>query len=318
MSTRAPARAATPADDDLHPPATDDPFWTETAWFAFAVPERRLTGFVYPVFRANQRICSSGVYLWDDTGETDLDCLYAHNYWHIPLPDSLTSMRLPSGLSYDVLEPLRSYRVRYDSHDLRVDLTYDGLVEPVLTPRADHLDQPCRVQGEIVLLGERIEVDGFEFRDKSWSVRSDHSLVLPDDVAHGSYMYGVTAETAFLARTTGADPDRDQVRRGGWLLRDGVTSPLVEGTRRAEREPGRPPTRVVVEGRDELGRTFTATGDTVNHFAFRSTPAMSPWVSGVQWTIDGVPAWGENQEWSLTGRARRARPPASPSRSPDA
>ena len=47
-------------DDHFHPPTSDDPFWTETCWFTFAVPERRLSGQLYPFFRPNQRITSNG------------------------------------------------------------------------------------------------------------------------------------------------------------------------------------------------------------------------------------------------------------------
>ena len=32
----------TPDDDDFHRPTTDDPMWSETTWFSFCVPERRL------------------------------------------------------------------------------------------------------------------------------------------------------------------------------------------------------------------------------------------------------------------------------------
>jgi hypothetical protein len=296
----------TPADDDLHPPTTDDPYWTETAWFAFAVPERRMTGFIYPVFRPNLGVCASAVHIWDQSGETEIDCLYSHNYWHVPMPDSLRSMALPSGLSYEVIEPLRSYRVAYESDEVQLDLRYDGLCEPIPTPRGDHLDQPCRVHGNVTLAGETFEVDGFELRDRSWSERSDHSLRLDPSHAEGSYSYAVSSDTAFLARTMGGDPRSDRLRRGGWLWRNGVASPLVAGKRTVEREDGRPSTVQSVEGRDELGRTFDAHGMSINHFVYRSTPAMAPWISGCTWTIDGAEAWGETQEWTLGDRARRA------------
>ena len=55
-------------DDHFHPPTTDDPFWTETCWFTFAVPERRLSGQIYPFFRKNQGVTSGACILWDDTG----------------------------------------------------------------------------------------------------------------------------------------------------------------------------------------------------------------------------------------------------------
>ena len=56
----------TEADDDFHPPTDDDPFWTETCWFTFTVPERRLSGQLYPFFRPNQGVMAAAVYLWDE------------------------------------------------------------------------------------------------------------------------------------------------------------------------------------------------------------------------------------------------------------
>lgn len=63
-------------DDQFHPPTTDDPFWTETCWFTFAVPERKLSGQLYPFFRKNQGVASGACVLWDDSGHQLHDCLY--------------------------------------------------------------------------------------------------------------------------------------------------------------------------------------------------------------------------------------------------
>jgi hypothetical protein len=291
---------ARPEDDDLHPVGSEDPFWTETAWFAFSLPERGMTGYVYPVFRPNLRICSSGLYLWDASGEREHEARYFHNYWHLPLPETLTSMRLASGLSYDVLEPNRAYRVRYASDRLALDLTYTGLVPPVLTPSGDHLDQPCRVLGTLRLDDEEYAVDGVEMRDKSWHVRSDASLTLPERVAHGAYTYAISDTESFLVRTMADNSADQQLRRGGWLLRDGVLAAVVSGRRTTIRDAGRPPTTVTVEATDELGRTVHAVGTTLNRFALRSTPAMVPWISGTAWELaGGASAWGQDQEWYL-------------------
>ena len=43
-------------DDEFHPPTSDDPYWTETCWFTFTVPERRLSGQLYPFFQPNQGV----------------------------------------------------------------------------------------------------------------------------------------------------------------------------------------------------------------------------------------------------------------------
>ena len=58
----------TAADDEFHLPTNDDPFWTETCWFTFTVPERKLSGQLYPFFRHNQHVTAAGVYFWDDQG----------------------------------------------------------------------------------------------------------------------------------------------------------------------------------------------------------------------------------------------------------
>ena len=47
--------AETHPDDEFHPPTSDDPYWTETCWFTFTVPERRLSGQLYPFFRGEGR-----------------------------------------------------------------------------------------------------------------------------------------------------------------------------------------------------------------------------------------------------------------------
>jgi hypothetical protein len=298
-------RKPVPEDDNLHPPTSDDIFWTETAWFAFAAPERNLTGCIYPVFRTNLNICAAGVFIWDATGEADHEVLYSHNYWHLPMPNDLRKMRLLSGLSYDVLEPLRSYRVRYESDEVQFDLQYDGLFEPFLGVKGDHLDQPCRVKGSVFLHGGEIPIDCLEMRDKSWHVRSDVNDTLPAELAIGSYAYAITEDSAFLGWTTGKDETLTTVR-GGWLYRDGEISRLTSGRRVAERERGRPAHRMTIEGTDELGRTFEAEGETFNNFAMRSTPSLLAYISGASWNFDGQEALGESQEWSA-GSSRASR-----------
>jgi hypothetical protein len=296
-------RALTPADDNFHTPTCDDLFWTETAWFAFAVPERRLTAHVYPVFRTNQRICSSAMYIWDDTGEATYNSLYSYNYCHLPLPADLTKMRLQSGLSYDVLEPLRKYHVRYDTDDVHLDLIYEGLFEPILSPKEDHLDQPCTVRGTLTLYGEEIAVNCCEMRDKSWHVRSDHPLKLPEDLAQGSYTYAIDRDVAFLARAFSSDPNRTKIYTG-WLYRDGVASELKSGERTVVRKGG-VNSEVVIDAVDALGRRLRATGTTINRFAYHSTPAILPWLRGTNWIIEGKKVWGEDQEWAA-GSSRKS------------
>ena len=53
-------------DDGLH--ALSDRWWeTETAWFSFHHPERRLGGWLYTMVRPNIGTVAGGAWVWDDT-----------------------------------------------------------------------------------------------------------------------------------------------------------------------------------------------------------------------------------------------------------
>ena len=82
-----PTAVLTAADDEFHQPDSDDPSWAETCWFTFSVPERRLSGQLYPFFSPNLGVMSAGVYVWDDRGSQLWNCRYAKNFWHLPIPD---------------------------------------------------------------------------------------------------------------------------------------------------------------------------------------------------------------------------------------
>ena len=55
-----------PEDDMYHPPQSDEPWWTETVWFSWMVPERNLLGYWYTVFRANIGVNFGGVLVFDE------------------------------------------------------------------------------------------------------------------------------------------------------------------------------------------------------------------------------------------------------------
>jgi hypothetical protein len=123
----------TAADDDLHPPASDDRSWTETAWFAGAVPERGLVVWTYPLFRPELGIMSCGVYVWETGAEELWQLPYYRTWWHLPLPEGISATRfqLPTGLSYECLEPLSAYRITYaDGDEMGLDMTFTAVHPP--------------------------------------------------------------------------------------------------------------------------------------------------------------------------------------------
>jgi hypothetical protein len=292
----------TPDDDRFHPPASNDPWWTETCWFSFAHPSERVSGCFYPLFRRNQGICSLAVSVWDPSASEPWRLLYHRADWHLPLPATDLDRLALGALRYEVLDPLRRYRVTYqDGARFSAELEYEGLIpahEAGVRDGHGHVDQPCRVRGEITVRGRRIAIDAPDMRDRSWSVRRD------DRTTRAAYSYGIaSARDNFLAMSIaspglGGSGDIQPVVTG-YLVRDGEKADLVAGTRTIERDGGNPwPARITIEARDSRGRALHASGVTQNRFANQATPAMFAWMSLTRWDFAGE-SYGQDQDiWS--------------------
>lgn len=311
--------AASHPDDEFHPATSDDPFWTETCWFTFTVPERRLSGQLYPFFRPNQGVVSAAAYLWDETSRTPADALHARHFWHLPLPDRpLSDIGLANGLAYRCVEPQRRYELTYRDPDalvdpgsarVAVDLTFEAICAPNYLGDT-HLDQPGRYRGTIELDGETVPVDAFGFRDRSWGPRSQFGRGIHGTGAMaGGYSYATASERdAFHAITMEFGPDSLAIH--GYLLRDGTWSKVASGSRTVlEREAGTGyPLAVAVDLVDELGRALHAEGRCRNGLGFFLNPNLYTVNCLTEWTFDGVTAYGEDHDnWSAEGIRRFLR-----------
>ena len=100
--------------------------------------------------------------------------------------------------------------------------------------------------------------------------------------------------------------------RAGFLLRDGRRAAIVDGERVLERDPDHGYLqRITVEADDADGRRLHAHGQARSRMAM-PIPGVHGvcWTTLVHWTIDGVDAWGDDQDaWPLHGWAafRRAQ-----------
>jgi hypothetical protein len=287
----------TPADDRFHHPAAPDPTWGETAWFAFAAPERGLAGTLYPFFRTSLGVCALGVAVWEADAHEPWRVRYARRLWHVPMPDGDLDDLTIEGLTIRCVEPLSRYRVSYEDGDrIAIDLQYRGLIAPhapIVTPGRGHLDQPCHVRGTLRLGGEEIAIDGFEMRDRSWGPRDDRRRT------RASYCYGIRSEDeSFLASTL----EMEGVERivMGYLLRDGEKHDLATGTREVlERDARGFPLRVRIAAEDRAGRALAVEGRCLARLAEQATPGMFAWMSLTEWAGDGAHCHGEDQEvWS--------------------
>jgi len=132
-----------------------------------------------------------------------------------------------------------------------------------------HIDQPGRVQGTVTLYGEEIPVDSYGFRDRSWSVRSQFGK----SFGHIGYTYGAADDGNGFHLIEQAD---QEAFYHGHFLQDGTWSKLADAHRKVlERSPETGfPTKLTVEGTDELGRKLYVEGTALNGCAIQLNPNL--------------------------------------------
>ena len=173
-----------PEDDDFHDEELTDRWWeTETMWFSWNIPERKLGGWAYCQARPNANLCNGGAWVWDASAPYPWELLYRAEYSGLQLPPrserDMRDFEWPNGVRARVLDPLRRYAVSYsDPGALEVDLEFEAIMEPNPHPdgvvpflKGTHFDQAGHVTGTMVLHGEELAVDCYSIRDRSWGPR---------------------------------------------------------------------------------------------------------------------------------------------------
>ena len=326
-----------PADDDFHQSPDDNPFWSETTWWSFNVPERKLGCWLHAQFNTNRGTVTWRVYVWDPSGARPDDLRYFRMATDVPMGDPAPDLRditiAGGGFSVQMLRPLRDYRIElFDpAADFAVRLVFEGVHDPRrFTPgeppfmEHSHLDQLGHVTGELVLSGERIPVDCYSIRDRSWAPRGEPRPAgskpppASEDVSRVrhpggarwreierergrgriQYIFGhAGGDVGFLAFARVADGDAAgwSPLNHGWLLHDGRFERLEKSSSRMRNY------RDAVTGwsahmevrlTDLAGRTMNAEGFTVSHICEHgggSTALM-------RWEFDGRIGWGEDQD----------------------
>jgi hypothetical protein len=286
------------ADDRFHP-RTDDPWWNESTYVSFRVPERNLMGMFYYFFRPNQNCATGGPTVWDDTG-ADMSTIRHWGYdMHMPIPEGAEpfEVALANGMTIRTLEPQKKYKYEYEGVGCEIDLTYEAAREPYYLKLEEgtvpggvrdlvkevsekvttgHYEQFGYINGRINLEGEEIEVaDSFAMKDRSWGPRP--ILGHMDRPRVGYCCAAASPDHAYHVWTATDLPwDEDPVENAidrvtsGYYVEDGVVGDLVEGTRQViERgEDGRM-VREIIEAKDHLGREL--------HAEAESTGAVIRW-----------------------------------------
>jgi hypothetical protein len=316
LTSRSPFTAK---DDSFHFDQMSDRWWeTETAWFAFCKPERKLGGWLYNMARPNIGTIAGGCWIWDDTASVPWEVPYSANYTALRLPrdQDLTDIVFPTGASIKTLEPLKRYKLGFKDEDrLTLDLEFDAVMPARPLHNADssfknlnHFDQFGHMTGEIVLHGEHIPIDCYAIRDRSWGPRPEHRP------GKSAYVTGIASpDDAFLAVTKWNDETNPIAY--GFMIRDGKIGDLVSGRRIVERDPDTGLVRhITIQAKDEFDRDLHAvgvriSGIIINRHSFIDSNGL------IEWSINGKSGHGEDQDmwpvhrWSAFRRdVRKGRP----------
>lgn len=295
----------TPRDDRFHFEEMGDRWWmTETAWFSFSHPQRKLGGWLYTYVRPNIGTIQGGCWVWDDSAHLPWEVLYNANYASQRLrPDSdLADVSLPTGVSIRMVEPTMSYDLGYDDGDrISLRLRFDGIMPPNPLHGTDsafghntHYDQFGRVRGTLILRGEEIAIDCLAMRDRSWGPRPEHRPIT------SAYVTGTFGpERGFLMvtdPTTAGDPVRH-----GFQLANGRTAYFASGNRTVTRDPATGHVVTIrMEGVDTEGRSLRVEGRALSRIILNRHTFIDI-NSLIEWTDEqGNIGWGEDQDmWAI-------------------
>lgn len=173
-----------PADDNFHPAPKGDPYWAETTWWSFNIPERKIGCWLHATFHTTRRTVTWRVYVWDPRGAHPDQLRYFRMQTEVPVTDpdpDLRDIAIPGGgFSVRMLRPLREYQIEFSdaTADFAIRLHFEGLHDPRrFTPgeppfmNHTHFDQVGHVTGVLTLDGEHIPIDCYSVRDRSWAPR---------------------------------------------------------------------------------------------------------------------------------------------------
>jgi hypothetical protein len=329
-----------PEDDTYHRPTLDDPYWVETTWWSLNIPERRIGMWLHAGYHSHRGEVTWRVFAWDPSGADRGRMLYYRKCDDVPMPadPDLRDITFPAGgFSVKMLKPLMDYRVGFldEAAEFGVEFEHRSVHPPQrFTPgeapamHNPHLDQLGHITGELTLRGERIPIDCYSVRDRTWGprggrhsasqkadyVRGDYRVANPGGVrwreierergrGRIEYIFGHTdGQTGFLSFVRPQDGDADgwSPLNVGWLLKDGEFQRL-DKTRSRMRNYRDPATgwsaHMEVDLVDRTGRTMQAEGFSVAHMCEDQTGSNAL----MRWEYDGKVGWGEDQDtnWKL-------------------
>lgn len=295
--------------DELLYPATDKSVysWTETNYYGFNIPEHRLNAEVYVWLHPNLGVASSGFFAWKGFKKTTLAAEYFDYQVYLPFPTTdLDDYELANGLKVKILEPLNKVQVDYVDKDRETEVHFlsEAIMPAQPTPRGGHFDQAVKVDGELILRGEKYIIDGYFTRDRSWGApRPEVQQVAGPPM---TYVAGVF-DKDFAFQFVGPDDpamgpewvgtypiEAASIPASGYVYKDGVTRKLVKVSKLTHRGPnGIEPHGAEIELRDEQGDSYSIRGQATALLPWHTWPNMLFFMTQMRWECEGRVGWGD-------------------------
>jgi hypothetical protein len=321
-------------EDDCYHQLSDDPYETETNWWSWNVPGRKIGGWIHAPFYPNRKTVTWRVFVWDDSGYDPARMAYYKKAEEVPMPDApdLRDITFPGGgHSLKMLEPGMKYHIAYEDkpRNFALDFTFTGSHPPhraqpgeppfMTTP---HYDQVGHVLGTMTLRGEVIPLDCHSVRDRTWGPRGGpHSAspkVYESDLARVKhpggarwreierergrgriqYIFGhAGGDTGFLGFCRPADGNAEgwSPMNAGYVLRDGIFSALDKSKCRM-RSFRDPLTGWCTHMQVELTDQSGRTMEAEGFAVSRMSEAGYGTNQLMRWDFDGKIGWGEDQD----------------------
>lgn len=346
------AIATQPGTTDLHlplpaPGETVDPYTVHTHYFGLTVPEVGLGAFIYARYQPAFPLCQGGVVLFRGTeNRTVLDAVHHDYRTTMPWPETTdTAITLPNALRIESVEPGQVLRITYTSPDGATTIDVEQRAITPLLARGyimpgedDHhdrdggtppggIEQFMRCTGEVVVRGERFDVDCLAVRDRSWSQirREDPGgarrhpplgwtpMSFGEDLSLNATSVEHPDGDPAWAGIYELDPDRP-LHHESWIVRDGEPRRVVDVRRTVHARHPRTfmPVRQDLEVTDEAGETLRFTGEAIAISPVHAWPNIAFHDSVFRWTDERgrvthctyQEVWYDEFQRAMTARAR--------------
>jgi hypothetical protein len=296
-----------PPEYDLWIPAPEegetwDPHTTHTHYFSFSIPDAKIGSFIYASYKPGTHSMHGGIFIWQGHDNNEPMEMDHHDYqiqmgWPTIEGNTVT---IENGMRFEFLTPGEEVRVTYSSKDGATTLDcvqravtpyiarahivpHEALLSGHTTPPGG-CEQIMHCVGELVLNGERHDIDCYAFRDRSWGqLRIEEQRPSPplsctpmyfgEDLALNQVSYEPLHSNPMYKGLYDVDPECP-IHMVGWAVVSGELMPITRVDRNVlDYHPQLlMAMKQTVEIEVETGQVFHFTGESICETAVDSWP----------------------------------------------